>query len=101
MKENKIYKAIMIELSKDRYVGLDIEQLSKKLSKKVSKTLLPKQRREVYDATTKEWERCKAISARCGIKSNLVSVILTLMLEDTTLIESKKDGRFYLYRRKK
>lgn len=102
MKENRIYKAILNELSKDKYKNaLDVERLSKKLSRKVSRTLLSDQRKLVYDVLTSEWERCGAISKRSGIKSNIVSIILTQIMDETTLIESKRDGRFNLYRRTK
>ena len=98
MKENKIYKTIFKELSKEKYQSVDAKELAKILTKRVSKKLISKQKKQVFDVLTNDWERCGVISKRCGIKSNIVSVILTQILQETTLVEAKIDGRFYLYR---
>ena len=96
MKESKIYNTVFEELFKSEHS--DIRKLSRSISREISKTIMSEQKRQVYEAVSNEWEQCGVIAKRCGIKSSCVSVVLSCIFEETTLIEVTRKNKNKLYR---
>lgn len=100
--EEIAYAALHLDLSELENKSLlkcNSHHLSQKLAVKIAEAFLPKQQRKIYEVLTKSPQRVGDIAEKCGLSSNLVSVQLQNIKNNTLLVQNRQDGHYKLWYR--